>query len=299
MKKLSSVSVLLLAGLAVLACKHDSKSGVKDEIPGTYSDTAFLGQAYDSTKKKLYNVACVGGAEVAGVGNSSSELTITTDMDYQSLIHKLDGDLSATVAFPAVSAGASAKLALDSQYDNRSETHNIIWIGVNRNRVFKPNTLALTAQGKKYSTAYQAVLQDKCGDEFIKQIQYGASLFATLKVEYLNSSDKFEIGGSLNVSAKEIVKVDANAQFVNAKLAKRTKVSVIAKQFGGNPAGLLTIIPKGIVTCSFDNMQPCIDAFNNIVEYAANKLAPEVTGSPCAGRIGQHRRFRRSATAAA
>ena len=278
-KQFVVVPVTLMASL-LGACRHTAgHSGLKEEIPGSYSDTAFLGQAYDATKKKLYNVACVQGTEKAGVGNSSSELTISSNMDYSTLVRKLDGNLSATVSFPAVSAGASAKLALESQYDDRSETHNIIWIGVNRKKVFVPNSLKLSEQGKKFSGAFSQVLQNKCGDEFVNEIQYGASLFATLKVEYLNSSDKFEIGGSINVSAKEILKVDANAQFVNNKIAKRTKVTVIAKQFGGNPAGLLTVIPKGIVTCSFDNMQPCIEAFNNIVDYAVNHLAPELTGA--------------------
>jgi len=274
---LSLITVLLL--VSPNACKHAS-SGVSSEIPGSYSDTAFLGQAYDSTKSKLYNVSCVKGAELPGMGNSSSELTITSDMDYNSIIKKLDGDLNGSVTFPGVSAGTTGKFALDSQYDDRSETHNIIWVGVNRKKVFKPGSIVVTDQGQQYMSGYQAMLQDKCGDEYVSEIQYGASLFATLKVQYLNSSDKFEIGGALNVGVKEVVKLDASAGITNSKMAKRTRVSVIAKQFGGNPSGLLTVIPQGIVSCSFDNMQPCIDAFNAIVKYATNSLAPELTGRP-------------------
>lgn len=274
---LSLITVLMT--LSPAACKHNS-SEVSSEIPGSYSDTAFLGQAYDSTKSKLYNVSCVKGMELAGVGNSSSELTITSDMDYNSIVKKLDGDLAGSVTFPGVSAGASGKFALDSQYDDRSETHNIIWVGVNRKKVFKPGTLSVTDQGQQYISGYQAILQDKCGDEYVSEIQYGASLFATLKVQYLNSSDKFEIGGSLNVGVKEIVKVDASSDILNSKMAKRTRVSVIAKQFGGNPSGLLSVIPQGIVSCSFDNMQPCVDAFNAIVKYATSTLAPDLTGQP-------------------
>ena len=279
MNRVALSLITVLMSLSPASCRHSS-SQVSSEIPGSYSDTAFLGQAYDSTKSKLYNVSCVNGTELAGVGNSSSELTITSDMDYNSIVKKLDGDLSGSVTFPEVSVGASAKFALDSQYDDRSETHNIIWVGVNRKKVFKPGSLSVSEQGQQYITGYRAILQDKCGDEYVSEIQYGASLFATLKVQYLNSSDKFEIGGSLNVGVKEIVKVDATAELLNSKMAKRTRVSVIAKQFGGNPAGLLSVIPQGIVSCSFDNMQPCIDAFNAIVKYATNTLAPDLTGQP-------------------
>ena len=279
MRRYALPPITVLLSLSVNSCKH-AGSDVKTEVPGSYSDTAFLGQAFDSTKSKIFNVSCVKGTELAGVGNSSSELTITSDMDYNSIVKKLDGDLSGSVTFPQVSAGASAKLAIDSQYDDRSETHNIIWVGVNRKKVFKPGSLALSEQGQNYISGYQAILQDKCGDEYVSEIQYGASLFATLKVQYLNSSDKFEIGGSLNVGLKEFVKIDATAQLLNSKMAKRTRVSVIAKQFGGNPAGLLSVIPQGVVSCSFDNMQPCVDAFNAIVKYAVNTLAPDLTGQP-------------------
>jgi len=279
MNRFAMSLITVLMTLSPSSCKHSS-SEVSSEIPGSYSDTAFLGQAYDSTKSKFYNVSCVKGMELAGVGNSSSELTITSDMDYNSIVKKLDGDLAGSVTFPGVSAGASGKFALDSQYDDRSETHNIIWVGVNRKKVFKPGSLSVSDQGQQYITGYRAILQDKCGDEYVSEIQYGASLFATLKVQYLNSSDKFEIGGSLNIGAKQIVKVDASSEILNSKMAKRTRVSVIAKQFGGNPSGLLSVIPQGIVSCSFDNMQPCVDAFNAIVKYATNTLAPDLTGQP-------------------
>ncbi|MCX6110233.1 MAG: jacalin-like lectin [Proteobacteria bacterium] len=275
---LSLITVLLLVSLN--GCKHAS-SEVSSEIPGSYSDTAALGQAYDSTKSKLYNVFCVKGTELDGRGNSSSELSITSDMDYKSIIKKLDGDLTGSATFPGVSAGTTGKFALDSQYDERSETHNIIWVGVNRKSVFKPRSLEVTEQGMQFMSGYKALLQDKCGDEFISEIQWGASLFATLKVQYLNSSDKFEIGGSLNVGVKaDVVKLDASAGITNKKVAKRTKVSIIAKQFGGDATGLLAIIPLDIISCSFENMQPCVDAFNAIVKYATNTLAPALTGQP-------------------
>ena len=284
---LSCTTILLIS-----SCRFLGGSDTLDVIPGEAegADTVDLGQGYDSARKKIMNNFCLEGETTARSGNTKGQVYIKADMDYKSIVNNLDGHLGAQLNFPLFNAGANAELALDSNYNARSETHNIVWYGLAKKRTFKPKSIRMSKQGEAFTKdeGEKVIIQTKCGDEYISEIQYGASLFASLKVKYLNATDKKLIGGAFSLSAGKCLpggapsigaSVNAGLKKDKQDIAKRTTVTVRAVQNGGKPERLLAILPNNIVTCTLVNMQPCITAFNNIVLYAKKDLRNQLEGA--------------------
>ena len=259
-------SLLLMAHLGAGCRIFKSFSEVQGNSGGG-GDTAVLGQGYDSVARKLLNNVCVTGTPVV-VGNATGEINYTENMTYDSLLNKLDNTLLGSGKVPLSSGSVTAQLALDSSSDQRSETHMVYWIGVNRKKVLDGHSYALTNIGTQYARDDKAHLQGRCGNEFVAELQYGASIFATMKIEYLNTSDKFQAGGSVKVDlGAGIIKLDASANKLDQELKKRTKVSLLVKQLGGDPTGLMRILPADAITCSMDDIAPCMEAFDAVVSY--------------------------------
>ena len=265
------LSVALCGGLLLplSGCRFFQSLSHTTQISDSYNDTAVLGQAYDTTKKKMLNNVCVTADwEPTIIGNSISEIRYEQDMSYSSILKNLDANTNASGNVVVSQASEATQLALDSSSDERSETHVVYWTGINRKKVLPSKKYRLTSTGQDFATHNKNRLQELCGDSFVAEIQYGASIFATLKIEYMNTSDKFLAGKSVNVNlVSGIIKGDGNLEKLDEALKKRTKVSLIVKQLGGNPTGLVRAIPANAIACSLDDLAPCMDTFTKVVTY--------------------------------
>lgn len=259
-----------ILGAGLLGCQQsfDSPSDLhNDEVPASYTDTAVLGQAYSKNRKKIFNVNCVKGESIVR-GNEIGILKYQKDMRYHEVMDALNGNLSLGVQFSQIHAGASAKIALSQASDDHSETHTFFWSGINRKEIFKPGTVVPSERGEFYIENYNDRLSEKCGDEFIAEIQYGAILLATLRIDFLNKSDKKSFGGGLNIGLMDgILDVKGDFEKVNNDIKRRTKVSVIVKQLGGNATGLLTVVPDNVMNCSLSDISPCLTTMSNLIKY--------------------------------
>ena len=196
------------------------------------------------------------------------------DMNYSSILRKLDGNSSSSARVIIAEADAASNLAMDSSGDERSETHMVYWTGVNKKRVFPSPSYLLTEDGKGFVLNKKADLQRKCGDSFISEIEYGASLFVTLKIEYMNSSDKFQSGAGFKVDLKTgIFKSEENLSKLDLDLKKRTRLSLVIRQLGGDPTALIRIVPAEAITCTLDNLEPCMNTFEKVMEYLKGDFA--------------------------
>jgi len=246
-----------------------ASSAKSDLISGSFSDTAVLGQGYDSSRKKILNNKCVTGTGDPVIqGNTSGELTYQQDMSYDSIVKKIDTDWDSGANLVLLQASNAAQLAIDSSSSDRSETHMIYWIGANRKKIFPNGKMVLTPQGQTFVETNKDRLQGLCGDSFVSEIAYGASLFATMKIEYMNVSDKFLASGSFTMDlAAGVFKSNGNLEKLDQKLKKRSKVNIIVRQIGGNPTALMRVLPANAIACSLDDVQPCMDTLNAVIGY--------------------------------
>jgi hypothetical protein len=108
---------------------------------------------------------------------------------------------------------------------------------------------------------------ENIGDEFLTAIEYGSQIMVNLKFEYKNAEDKVKWGGQLEVDWKGQVKVSGELAATNNNLKRDIKITVSAKQFGGDPLRILSVIPDNIFRCTMENPQPCFDIFSNTITY--------------------------------
>ena len=269
-----------LAVLALTACGGPTNPETElsyDEIPASHSDTGVLGQAYSKLHKRLLNLKCLDGEAIVR-GNEIGELKYERDMNYKRVTDILNGELSLGVEFPMINAGASARIALEQSADEYSETHTFYWSGIHRKETFALGSLTPSAVGQRYIETANDALLEKCGDEYVSEIQYGAVLMGTLRIDFLNQQDKNEYGGALNIGIKGgIVNVEGDLKKIDQDVKKRIRVSVLAQQFGGDATGLLQVIPQNIVSCSLEDINPCLETINNLVSYGNGDFRDSLT----------------------
>jgi hypothetical protein len=277
-------SLTAVAGslVALAACAPDQSPALGSslqelsEISASQSDTAVLGQAYHSERKKLSNLNCVTGQSELR-GNSVSTLSYEKDMSFASVLNSLAGSLSVGLKVPVVSVNASADIAKKHASSELSETHHLVWDGAMKKEVYVPGTVQLSERGRYYSENRADLLEARCGNEFITEVDRGASFFATLKMDFFNEEDKLEVGGALKVNVlADLVEVEGKLRYIDEHVKRRTKVSVYVQQRGGRPERLLTIIPDNVMYCSLDNPAPCLDVFRDLIRYAKGDFAVQL-----------------------
>lgn len=126
----------------------------------------------------------------------------------------------------------------------------------------------MTSVGRKYIDEYQAELFDKVGNEFVTAVEYGASLFINMKIDFRNKYDKLNIGGKIHVKYGGIIDAEGALDFLDENTKKSVRITVRAIQNGGDPLELLKVFPDQIMSCTLENPQPCFDVFQNSVNYA-------------------------------
>ncbi|WP_141734140.1 internalin [Oligoflexus tunisiensis] len=277
-------SLLVLASTTLLTnCRdraRDTDATLMSEVPSTHSDTGVPGQAYHSDKRKLLNVSCIEGEVTEQLGNVTAEFELKQDLGFNDLIDRLGGKLSVDTNFPTIRAGASARYATENTASVNANSYNFFWRATPKKRVLKRNTdgtYRLSAFGQEVAKT-PAFALDRCGDEFITSIEYGAMLNVTLKMEFRNEQDKRDIGGNLTVDVTAgVVRVDGKLDYLDQTVKKSVKITVEAQQHGGDPLQLLQIIPDNLVTCSLDNPSLCFSVFAEAIKYAKNDLAGQFT----------------------
>ena len=257
----------------LLSCQnhHEAKPSY-DEVPSSYSDAGSLGQAYSKKRKRLLNISCIEG-EAITKGNSFASLRYERDMSFERMSDVLNGELSADVRFPVVKTSVSSKIALSHAVDELSETHTLYWSGINQKKVFKLGSRKITDRGRDIMLNYPENIEEICGDEFISEIQYGAILLATMRVDFLSKEDKNAYGGSLDLQVGTgSIKFKGSLEKLANHLKSRIRVTIHAKQLGGDPVGLFSILSENLVSCSLENVSPCLETMKNLASYGKQEF---------------------------
>jgi hypothetical protein len=273
-------SLAWLVGCGPQVTEQDNKLD-RSEVPSSHRDFAILGQSYHADQKRFLNTACVTGKSVNTLGNTQAEFELDLDLGFSEVIDRLGGKLSADVTFPVVRAGASARYGQEMAASENVSTYHFSWRMTPKKQVLRPGSYQLTEVGQRYADSSSADLLNKCGNEFVTAIEYGASLNVNLRMEYRNAKDKREIGGKIKVGvgqAIDIVKVEGDLDYLDEEVKKSVKITVQAIQRGGDPIQLLKVVPNNLITCSLEDPSPCFQVFSDAVKYAKEDLINQFEG---------------------
>ena len=264
----------LFVCLVVAACTSQEnvplgqlEQELASEIPGTHTRIAFLGQAYSKTRSRILPAACVDVTQTL-IEVADSDVKFERNMEADNIIKTINGNLNVGMTFPAVNAGVSVDVAYEDSSDTLNDTYNVYFVGLKNIATVSLNSAQINSKGLEVVNEHNNQLEFVCGDEYVSEIHYGASMFATMAVEFVNETDKLEIQGKLNVDvAGGMVSADASLNYLDKKVKERTNIKVHAQQLGGDAAGLLDILPDNIANCKLSDPQPCFNAMASLIKY--------------------------------
>lgn len=274
---------LVITAFSLLACGRspESSSVKRYEVPQNGADFVELGQAFDTDRVRMLNIKCVEGNMQTTTTNAKGSFDLGYDLSFEEMLKKINGKLSVDVNFPAVRAGVGADYAKDQASSSVANAFTFTWDVVGKKDILKTGSYRPTAKALEYTRNPSNILQQKCGNEFVKEIEYGAHLFVNMKVDYLSKADKEAIGGKLKLAIGEggidIVKLEGDLSTVNSARKESVSIKVSAQQIGGNPLLLTSIIPSNAIQCNLKNPEPCFNVFNEAISYAKNSIVEQMT----------------------
>lgn len=278
LKKALIPSVLLAL---TASCKHeDKKSDLESEVSGSATNLpSDLGVGFDSDTQVIKS-QCVTGTPVWR-GAQDSSIEYGQDLSFNDIVKSYGGGakVGATVyGFDVKGAAEFASKNASTEYSSNLTLVNKITL--------KKLVLAnprLTAQGEAEMSDGRArdTVRETCGNEYFNEIEYGAQLFVVAKFDFASAQDKIEFKGNASVSLLGIGELGGSISHLSDKVKKSGRVTITARQVGGNPEDLSSILSSGVITCSLvDFEKTCLPALTAIVKYASEDFRKSLSSLP-------------------
>lgn len=272
MKMLSKCLFFPLATTIFLAsCKTSGRnpnsdlrseiSGLSDKVPGN------MGYGFESETQGLKSQCISGYPQWAGA--FESKFNYGQDLDLNTLQNLFSGGANLGVKLAIFDVKGAADVAVREAVDEYSSSVSLTnEITLKRKTLNFPYLTAVGQQELQDGKVKESV-RGRCGDEFVKYVVYGASLFVNAKFHFQNKEDKLEFKGSASVSLAAIGEIGGHISHLSDKLKRNSKVTIYARQVGGDVEKLTQILTTDIITCSLaDFDKTCLPMLKRLVEYA-------------------------------
>lgn len=239
-------------------------------IPGFHPLKPQLGDGFDSVSSEVLKIPCVSG-ETERAGNTVGQVKYARNLKFQEIMSQFGGGLN--LGLPEWAGfQAGFEYARENHSGQLSDTHSIFLTATPKSLLFKPASLELTPTVREIlSSDQKAEIHKYCGDEFVAQVDLGATLMATLKVDFASERDKREFNANADL---RIALGDAKAELggkidnLSESVRTNTQITIRALQLGGTPGELFAILPDKTVVCNLTDLTPCLEIFANVIAYA-------------------------------
>lgn len=233
-----------------------------------------LGQAYDTRSRSFYPTKCAEGVEDS-VGGSETKFKFSEDQSVEDLLVAFHGSTSADVQVKVVKVGAYARLALEHGRNKNKRTTNISFNHTPNKKILKVGTFKVADDGRRAIEAGSSSVNDFCGDEFVTAIEYGASGFVNLTLEYMNEQDVIDLGTGADVEVLDgRIKLTGDLSFVTTVQKNSVKVTFDAYQWGADSEDILKVAPKKV--CTLANVHDCIAAAQGALDYFRDEIPAQL-----------------------
>ncbi|RYZ59555.1 MAG: hypothetical protein EOP07_03605 [Proteobacteria bacterium] len=263
------------------SCKHeDRKSGLESEISGSASNLpSDLGVGFDS-ETQVIKSQCVTGSPVWR-GAQDSSIEYGQDLSFNDIVKSYGGGAKVGATVFGFDVKGAAEFASKNASTEYSSTITLV-NKVSLKKLILSNP-KLTTQGKAELSEGRAsdTVRETCGNEFFNEIEYGAQIFVVAKFDFASAQDKVEFKGNASVSLLGIGEIGGSISHLSDKVKKSGRVSITARQVGGNPEELSSILSTGVISCSLvDFEKTCLPALTAIVKYASEDFRKSLSSSP-------------------
>jgi len=259
-----------LATIAIIGGFND-RSYANDINANTSSQAAILGSAYRSERDDFSGAQCVTGDE-GSAGISSSTFSFQTALSEAEVSNELGFGAGGRAQFGAVSVSASAKFAQSTVSSDFSVSS--VWLSDYRLPVAIIRNPHLTSVGTTLN-ASEGNWNATCGDQFVSQIQQGAKLFFSIRVDFSSIEEKKSFEAKFSLSGP-LYSADTNLEQASKEFSQNTKVTITAFQVGGDVSKLTGVFNTSqtggadFVQCTLGNFQKCAGVIQAAISYAAD-----------------------------
>lgn len=120
-----------------------------------------------------------------------------------------------------------------------------------------------------------------CGDQYISQSELGATLIATLTVQFNSHSDKTNFTLTAGAKFGSIASVSTTIKDYVQKYQIKGGTTMSALQIGGDASQLAKIFnsgpdPYAFASCSLEKMDNCSKIITGVIGYAADKFPDQI-----------------------
>jgi ankyrin repeat protein len=257
-------------------------------LPGDWLPAPQLGHAYHSHKFKTFAVKCV-QADKIEVNQEVDDLKYRNEVSFESIVQAVRGSPEEGNSVPFVKAG-NIKYA----EQNATTDHRMNWFlefqATPKSLSFDLDTLKVSAFGKEM-LANPLDLMNRCGNEFVYQIDLGIKLIATLSLEFASKEDKEAFNAELLIGVDDEenkVTLNGNLNAIKQRMGSRTTLKIEAYQTGGNPKSLEAIIKKSVIECKLSTIESCLETFDKVLKYARKDFLEELNNEKSFKPIRYH-----------
>ena len=295
---LRSVSTALLVAISA-TCLPEWSARATTIIASSQTAQAALGDGYD-TGEQRFKGSCLDSdpRNFEWYGAQNGEVAFSHAMSSAEAKESLGFGAKARAQYGMISASAAAAFASSTSSDDYSESATYradfnFKNAVLKNIVFKP----VAAERKRSAAAFT----EMCGNEYVDQMQLGASLYVNVKVQFARKEDKESFSSQVKVSGP-IGSVSASLEKASRNFSKTGFISIRLLQIGGDVEQLATIFamsgdgspdgqaptssnPLAIVNCSMDDLRSCTAVLRAAIYYASSSFPKQI--KPTSIGIGQ------------
>lgn len=248
------------------------------KIPADMMDFAQLGMPYNSHTEDIHNFICIDSSIDSRSGTSSAEFSFDYRMDHRSVINALSGSLALGVDYPLLKLGVGASIVdsfADDDFSASWTAHAVAVPDVVRLQPGPSGGFELSEKCQEYISLYgndAESLMKRVGDEFISQINLGASILVQLRINFATKKQKEEFNAYATYNSTGLWELDIQG-FINSlnEKEKRTiSVEIKAYQNGGESASLAAVLPNDMMSCAIDDIEACKNAFEQAIIYVQN-----------------------------
>ncbi len=283
--------ILSLATFATLSCgtKPSENSSSKSEISGSADRLpSSLGQGFDSVTQTLKG-KCVAGTPT-WAGSPDADISYVHDLDFDSLLQTFSGGLNVSAKIALFEISGAGDFASKNAADDYSSTVSLINNVSIKRKVIDDLHIDEKMRSKVLTEAgISPNVRKLCGDEFVSTIVYGASLIVNAKFTFQTREDKRDFNSSAGISFAQLGELGGKLGKLNQRIKNTSRVTISARQLGGDPEKLTAIIANEVVSCNLANFEEkCLPMLTKLIEYAkdpVNGFSSGLSDSPEADAI--------------
>ncbi|MBQ46705.1 MAG: hypothetical protein CMP10_04330 [Zetaproteobacteria bacterium] len=273
---------LVFCSLILFGCGPGVDSTLMDhQLPATAQQSqAVLGKGYDN-KEERFAGDCVRG-NVQYVGSQQASIKFERSLSEREMSDSLGFSAGGKARYGLYKASAAASFSKSSSSDSYSES--TVYESVYKYKNAKLDFTSYTPIGQAARGGEGAYVWDRwtktCGHEFVEQIELGAKLLVSAKVEFSSKEDKMAFNANFSIKGPAFSARGALRK-ASKRFGKSAAVYIRAFQLGGDVRQLSRIFgnvtreedtgaTQAVLECSMEKIDKCLEVLSSAIEYATD-----------------------------